>query len=447
MQSSKIFWGEGQFLSPQHFQYQDAYHEAQLLATRQAIAPFGWGLRSLQADQQSLASGSLRLTRLTAIFPDGTLYSAPDKDALPMAQPLDHISESATGTLIYLALPLLQEHRSNCNADGASVNNVRYSPNSQSTQDLFSDAVEANLVYLDKNVRLLTEDQPRDAYTVVPLMRVRRNSTGGFEQDDSFLPPAVHITTNNTLMSRLRSLLDALQARANALYSLFRKPNESLVEFRSGDMASFWLLHSVNTAFASLVHFYQHPELSPERLHLELARIAGSLLTFSTEYGLEDLPSYSHTNPAEGFNRLFSIIESQISTVFSASYFSIPLQEDRPSFHSGHFSIQEIGTNARFFLAAKAEVPAAQLVDLVPKRFKISSPTDVQNIVLSALPGIRLEHEPQVPSAVPVKPGFSYFSLQAKGSLYEHMIDAEAITVYIPKGILGLEVELLAVAS
>ena len=38
--SAKVLWGEGLFLRPQHFQRQDAYHEARLFESIQAIQPY-----------------------------------------------------------------------------------------------------------------------------------------------------------------------------------------------------------------------------------------------------------------------------------------------------------------------------------------------------------------------------------------------------------------------
>ena len=41
-----IFWGQGMFLQPQHFQQQDCYHEARLRRYMQWVSPFYWGIKS-----------------------------------------------------------------------------------------------------------------------------------------------------------------------------------------------------------------------------------------------------------------------------------------------------------------------------------------------------------------------------------------------------------------
>jgi len=58
---------------------------------------------------------------------------------------------------------------------------------------------------------------------------------------------------------------------------------------------------------------------------------------------------------------------------------------------------------------------------------------------------VRLVHTPQVPAAVPVRAGNYYFTLEARGSLYERMLQAQALTLYTPAGIQDLNLELIAV--
>ncbi len=42
--TSKVLWGEGLLLRPQHFQRQDAYHEHCLFKSVKAVHPYAWGV-------------------------------------------------------------------------------------------------------------------------------------------------------------------------------------------------------------------------------------------------------------------------------------------------------------------------------------------------------------------------------------------------------------------
>ncbi|KUZ65426.1 type VI secretion protein [Burkholderia ubonensis] len=445
--SAKVLWGEGLFLRPQHFQRQDAYHEARLFESIQAIQPYNWGVRTVRFDRDALGSNVLRLAELSLVFPDGALYAAPQADDLPPPVALDTLPEGINEFVFYLALHPLRENGANYNDDPATGFTTRFVSEQTSVADNFTDAAEADVTFLKTQVKLIAHSEPRDQLLSVPLVRVRRTATSGFEIDDSFVPPCLAIEASPILHQRLRQLIDALQAKVNALYGFHREPSKNIIEFRSGDIASFWLLHTANAAFATLAHLHQHAALHPERLFQELLRLAGQLMTFSKGYTLADLPAYRHDDPGPGFARLDLILRELLDTVISTRYFAITLDEVRPSFHLGRLDSGKIDEKTAFYLAVSADLPSVELVEAVPARFKVGAPDDVDKLVLSAMPGVRLSYTPQVPPAIPVRPGACYFALDTRGALYERMLQAQSAMIYAPTGINDLKFELIAVTS
>jgi type VI secretion system protein ImpJ len=136
-----------------------------------------------------------------------------------------------------------------------------------------------------------------------------------------------------------------------------------------------------------------------------------------------------------------------LDTVISSRYFAIALSNDRPSYHLGALDSGKITPQTTLYLGVAADLPALQLVDIVPVRFKIGSPEDVDKLVLTAMPGVKLVHAPQVPSALPVRPDMVYFVLENRGVLYDSMLKAQAISIYVPNGIRDLTLELIAIAA
>ena len=49
-------------------------------------------------------------------------------------------------------------------------------------------------------------------------------------------------------------------------------------------------------------------------------------------------------------------------------------------------------------------------------------------------------------TSIPVRPGSHYFSVEARGPLYERMLKAQSMMIYVPAGIQDLKLELIAVA-
>lgn len=450
--SSKILWGEGLFLRPQHFQQQDRYHEQRLLQSVQALHPYAWGVNQLQIDRDALANNSLRLLELSLRFQDGEFYDAPGADDLPDAVDLGQLQQSQQTITYYAALPAFKSFGGNFGdgserAAGTGASAVRYHQHNADTPDLYTHAAPAQLSYLKKTLRLVSEFEPRDSYTHFPLLRLRRAATGGFELDAAFVPPSLTIRSAPLLFLQLRRLLDALQAKVSALYGHHREPSKHVIEFRSGDMSSFWLLHTASSAFASLTHYFQHPALHPERLYEQLLSLAGALMTFSKSWTLADLPAYQHADAGPAFATLHQIIRELLDTVISSRYFAIALREVKPSYHHGMLDSGKIDDKTTFYIAVSAAMPASELVDVVPLRFKVGAPDDVDKFVLSAMPGVRLQHAPQVPAAVPVRPDACYFAIEAKGQMYERMLQAQSISIYVPGGMNDLKLDLVAVTS
>lgn len=445
--SNKVLWGEGLFLRPQHFQRQDHYHETRLHQTASALNPYGWGVGSLQIDVDALNNNTLRILELSAIFQDGEIYKAPDSDDLPDPVELADIPLAQQTVTFYAALPALKSFGGNFAPAAGGNHSTRYLQDNIETADLFTDAAKAEMAYLKKAVRIVSENEPRDSLVCIPITRLRRASSAGFELDPAFVAPSLSINAAPLLFLRLRRLMDALQAKVSALYGHHREPSKNVVEFRSGDITSFWLLHTSSTAYANLSHYLNNPLLHPERLYEQLLNLGGSLMTFSKNFSLADLPAYDHRDPGPSFAKLDGIIRELLDTVISSRYFAIALTENKPSYHLGMLDSGKIDDKTNFYLAVNADLPAIELVEVVPLRLKIGAPEDVEKFVLAALPGVKLVHSPQVPAALPVRPDTYYFALENKGAMYERMLQAQSICIYAPSGIRDLKLELLAVTQ
>lgn len=440
-----VLWGEGLMLRPQHFQRQDAYHEWRRAETARALHPYSWGLRHLKVDVDALATGSLRLLELQAVLPDGDACASPQDDELPAVVSLTNVPPGMAEIVFHLALAPLRPAGSNvAEPDEEARAGSRYLIRNDPAADWFTSAVETSVSTLRRRLRLVSDLEPHDHLVTMPLLCLRRQASGGFELDALHLPPTMSMAAAPMLQSMLRRLLDVLQAKVEALRGAHREPSRHVIEFRSGDVASFWLLHTCSAAFAGLSHLRHHPQLHPERLFERLLELAGALMTFSTSHGLADLPAYRHDLPGPAFARLDGIVRDLLETVISTRAFAIAMNEIRPSCHQARLESEKIDDRTRFYLGVQAALSPSELVDAIPVRLKVGAADDVEKMVLSAVAGVRLSHAPQVPVAIPVRPGHCYFALEPRGALYERMLQSRAITIYAPANLPDLQLELFA---
>ncbi|MDO8072352.1 type VI secretion system baseplate subunit TssK [Janthinobacterium sp. SUN176] len=453
--AAKVLWGEGLFLRPQHFQRQDQYHEARLHHTASALHPYLWGVAHMEWDLAALKTGTLRLQALSAIFRDGEVFEAlgdgaTGSDTLPPPVDLEALPPAVQEVTYYAALPILNGEGMNYTAQASTAGTpaaTRFAHTLRATPDLFTESAVADVAYLKKSVRLIPDSEARGSYDCLPLIALRRTVSGGFEPVPSFMAPSLAIAGAPRLQGVLEHLLDALQAKVSALHGHHREPSRNVIEFRSGDVSSFWLLHTVSTAAAALMHYVRHPALHPERLYEALLGLAGGLLSYSKHYTLASLPTYDHAQPGACFDAIDGIIRELLDTVISSKYFSIALLEEQPSYYLGKLDSGKIDQHTTLYLAIRAAMPAIELVDVVPLRVKVGAPDDVEKCVLTAMPGLKLSHAPQVPAAIPVRPDTYYFAIENRGALYEQMLKAQSISVYVPAGIRDLQLELIAVTA
>lgn len=445
----KILWTEGVTLRPQHFQQQDRYHEARLQRMATALHPHAWGVRSADWDEDALYNNVLRADALSLIFQDGETYDAPGPDLLPEAVDLSALPASEESFTFYAALPAYRAHGGNLAGFRESEQGeARFRQLELETPDQYTEAHDAGIVYLAKQARLLSHLMPRAEFVSFPVLRLRRLPSGGFEMDTSFVAPSMSVAAAPALAGQLDALMQKLQAKIDALYAAQREPSKNVI-VQGGDSSSFWLLQTISAGCASLHHHAKCRTFHPERLYQDLLGLAGGLMAFSRKVRIGELPGYDHEQPGPAFARLDAVVRDLVDTVISSKYLAIPLVQDsaRPSYFEGKLPLGAIDEKTLLCLGVRADIPPLELVAAVPMRFKVGTPDDVSRLVASALPGVELAHMPQVPAAVPVKPNTYYFALQGRSPLYANMLQAQALSVYVPSGIRELALELFAITS
>src|SRR4051794_34876015 len=119
----KPVWTEGLFMTPQHLQQSDQYHEALLHARMHAVATFDWGITGVQFDERALVAGQLKLIKCHGFFADGTPFFVGDRGGARVeARPREGASPAAIEALdLFLAVPNQRDAQSNVSLDPAKA--------------------------------------------------------------------------------------------------------------------------------------------------------------------------------------------------------------------------------------------------------------------------------------------------------------------------------------
>jgi type VI secretion system protein ImpJ len=438
-----VIWTKGAFLSPQHLQLQDRFLENMLQFQMESLAFRPWGFGSLQISQEGLAGGAFGLSSASGIMPDGLLFEIPASDAAPPPRQLAGCFEPDQTSLdIYLAVPQYRERGLNV-ASGARQGGARYRAEVELFRDENTGLSEKPVQVARKNLRLLAEGESLDGYSALRVARVLRSSAGAFQLDPRFVPPLVEFQANDYLVAIARRLVELLTSRSSALAATRRQKNQSLADFTAADIANFWLLYTINTAFPIFRHLFESRGGHPERLYSAMLALAGALTTFSTAVHPRDLPPYQHDDLGACFTALDEKLRLLLETVAPSNFVALPLKLVQPSIYATSIDHDKYLNNTRMYLAVAAETNPAEIVGRAPQIVKVCSASHIEHLVRQALPGVTLTYLPAPPSAIPVKLNYQYFSLNQSGPAWEAIARARNLAAYVPGDLPNPRLELI----
>ena len=441
-QLQHVIWSKGTFLTPQHLQIQDRYIEDSLRFYFESLSFRFWGFSQLQVDESKLTEGLLSISAGAGVLPDGLLFDFPGADAAPSARQLNSFfTEEKRKIGIFLAVP--EQRPGGVNVTQRSDIKARYVAETRMLRDENSGTSEKPIQIARKNLRLLVDSESREGSTVMQIATVEQTADGTYRLVPGYVPPVINVHSNDFLLGMLRSLVERLAARSSVLAGARKQKNQSLADFTAADVASFWLLYTVNSHLPVFRHLLNRSVVHPEQMYSAMLELAGALTTFSLNIQSRDLRDYDHENLGDCFRDLNEKIRILLEEVVPTNVVSIPLKFVRESIYAAAIEDDKYLKDTRLYLAVNAEMKDADLITRTPQLMKVGAAGYVEEIVRHALPGLKLTHLPAPPSEIPVKLKYKYFSLDASGSVWEGIQRARNVGVYAPADFRNVELELV----
>lgn len=443
----KIVWNEGMLLTPHHFQQWDNYHEELLNSRVHSMMQHDYGVLELRVNSEAIANGNFQITSCRAAMPDGLIVNVPDAEAVPDLRPVGgHFSVEAERLGVHLAIPAKKTGEANFQANGASAtNNIRFLQEGALVKDETSGTNEQPIAYAKSNFRIIFDDELRDGFTSLKIAELERTTTGQLKLSDAYIPPILKISASEWLVNMLRQLVEILITKSASLSEQRRHTNATLADFTTSEVAVFWLLNTINASIPTMAHYFRSPLVHPERLYIEMAALIGKLMTFSLEYHPKDIVRYDHDDLYFTFSNLSAQLRDLLETVIPSRCVAIPLEKTRDTLYVGRIDDERLLKEAGFYLAVRAQMPEARLIEGVPRVVKIASRDVIDSVIGSALPGVVLTLASPPPAPIPARIGFKYFQLDSIGPYWNGIAGSKVISVYVPNEIPDEKLELYAV--
>jgi len=433
-QLSRVVWSEGMHLAPHHFQAQARYFEDTVHFSAEALWYSGYGLIGCELDAEALRNGTVSLAHARGLFPDGLLFHMPEGDEPPAPRNITELFPPVSDRMtVYLGIPARKADAEICSEPGGALTpSTRYVSEVYSLHDENTGRDEKTVHLGRKNIQIYLESEIGENLVAIPLARVMRDGTGHFVYDPVFIPPCIRVSASDRLMLQLRRLVEILEEKSNTLSLAAPGGGDVATAFSRQEVASFWFLHSVNSALATLRNLCFSKKGHPEEVYVELARLAGALCTFALDANPADIPLYNHDRLEECFDPLIERIRLLLDTVIPTNCITIPLTPGENYFQYGELPDQRVLGRARWIFSIRSEMGEADLIRLTPQLIKVCSQGFIGKLVQRALPGMTLTHLSVPPAAVAPKVEHQYFGLDRAGPCWDHIVKTRQVGVYVP---------------
>lgn len=446
MKIYRPLWKEGTLLSPQQFQQQAAWESFRSAGISALVTPFPWGVEKIAFNDSLLTSGLLQISQLRLWLDDGSLIDAQISDLPPQSRALDPAQLAGIDAVtVVIALPHMQPGIVNVEQEGTAADRpLRYREEWISVPDAFG-VEEESIAVARSNYTIRFAHESNEGWRVCPVARLIRDGQNVWRQDSTFIPPVASFAASPVLRERLVLLNRQLRSRRQRLMSMRRESNERLADFAVADVSLFWLLNALNSHARVLTEYERFPARPAEQVWAELARLAGSMLTFSLDHDLDAIPGYDHAEPVNTFPPLFDLVTELLEASLPSRV--IALEMSRPDGQSWKANLHDIRLReeADLYLSVRSDVPAWQIADKFPLLCQAGSPDDVNTIYGAALRGIPLIPVSRVPAALPVRMENQYFALDMESAAAREMLEQGVCMFYVPALLGALELELFAV--
>ncbi len=451
-----VFWGQGMFLEPQHFQQQDWYHEARLRRYFQLLVPFSWGVRSLAVNEPALQNFVFQIEYCEVVSWEGTILrfrgDASPSNARVEPQSFENELDAGGRPLaVYLGVRRVQLEGSNVQQvrpatsvarepkDGAG--HRRYFLESGTVADLCGASDQTcELQYMTHDVHVLYDvpvGRSQD-YELIKIAEVLRAAEGkGGVLSKRYIPPSITVRASPVLESIVRDIRDLLTAKGRELAEYRRRRGGEIVELGSRDVGFLLMMQMVNRYIPLLHHDLEIGDVHPHVVYARLRQLVGELSTFSGDVSVlgatedEDvLPPYRHDQLWPCFDMASRRITRLLTEMTTGPVGDIPLRHDGEYFSATGIDEKVFAGDNRYYLAIKSELAPHELHVLLQDKGKITSLEDMPKLQKSYLSGLKIDALEAPPEELLMRAHYRYFLIDRRSDQWERIQQHRTMAVY-----------------
>jgi type VI secretion system protein ImpJ len=454
-----LFWHQGLFLQPQHFQLLDLSFQSLLTPFHLFREPHFWGLSEIEIQKAALGRRSFNLLKGNFLFPDGS-YTVLPGNALIEARPFDVAwVEGGKPFPVYVGLKKWNEAGENVTVldklENFSEITTRFvtTADPEEIKDLHSGGPKGQVKRLYYVLKIFWEterDQLGD-YVLIPLAQLERAGEE-IKISEHYIPPCLTISGSEPLFKIIKEIGDQISARSHQLEEYKSQRGIQTAEFGSRDMVYLLALRSLNRYVPILFHFTETQQVHPWTVYGVIRQMIGELSSFSErvnvmgelEDGTRILPNYDHRSLWECFSAAQALITQLLDEITAGPEYVIRLIYDG-TYYAADLKPAIFEGRNRFYLVLKTEEDPKFVLQSLGTIAKLSAREYLPILIARALPGIGLEHLPVPPQELPRRARSIYFAMDHHSDQWAQVQKGHNIALYWDNAPEDLEAELMVV--
>ena len=399
-----------------------------------------YGFTRLVIDGPLLLQGKLALTSAQGMLPDGTPFNLPS-DAVRL-QPLD-VPENIRDQVIYLCA-VLRRPESKTVALEAGDRRTRFTGRDTTVSDnVLGFDSEAELKVGVLHLSLNFAEALDGDLTSMPIARIREKKGQLVELDDQFIPPLLDMQAHQRTRSWLEELYGLVKQRGDTLAARIGAPGTKGV----AEFTDFVLLLACNRFEPLLDHMRRSSPLHPQTAYAELLKLAGECATFGQESRRPPaFTNYDHNDLGGTLSPVVEEIRRAMVKVWDQTAVQIPIKALGKGLYGADIADQRLIDSGYFVLSASAQMPREGLRATLPTQIKIGPPEKIRDLVMTAVPGIRVEPI-DAPRQIPFHANFCYFQLDSNSEFWPSIKVSRRLALYVAGELPALELQLWAIRT
>lgn len=421
----QVLWTEGIYLSPQHFQLWERESKSEAWLRQRIVSASPTGVLSLDL---LCANGQVTLRAFQGVLPDGSPINVPGVHGAPSARQLPSGSDTSRRG-VWLATP--EEHSSLANLVGQGVlHPARFQASKVRVQDVYGESEVSEIDVGIPQLRLLYDGESFDGFVVIKLGEIGRDGDGIWALSTAFIPLILRCDSSSILMGMLRDLSDRLSARLAAL-----QPRRELALETEGfgdGLKVMWVSMILSQGLAQLRHALHLGGLSPQEVHVELAKLASQLAVFHSAPLPSSLPLFRSERMYDSFRDLITTIVTLMDISFPTGFqrleFTLRDKHTRVCKLDGAGDME---AQQMYLFVRGLSATGATLKDLLGVA-RVASDDQIDNLVVHGLSGIDLQPTDAGQARLPDHADGFYLRLRATGLRWEKLVETRSLAAWLP---------------